>query len=87
MKGNGRDKRQGNVQEQDVNQIRGTNKYEWALKKLMGKTVTVTVTVTETETETKAKTRKTDKCKNRVRLTGVHLRGATGSCGHLTMHS
>ena len=51
----------------------------------MGKTVTVTVTVTETET--KAETRKTDKCKNRVRLTCVHFRGATGSCWHLTMHS
>ena len=60
MKGNGRDRKQGNVQEQDVHQIRGTNKYEWAPKKLMDKTMTVTVTVTETET--KAETRKTDKC-------------------------
>ena len=26
---------QGNLQEQDVNQVRGTNKYEWAPKKPM----------------------------------------------------
>ena len=32
MNGNGLDEKQGNLQEQDVNRIRGTNKYEWAPK-------------------------------------------------------